>query len=74
MSEVTRDRPKTSQPMTDVMVVCSSSSHFEDDVHTVCSKCGKPIVHRPYVPEQYPKICIACTLLLDAESNLPATQ
>ena len=43
-------------------VVCGPISYYPDDVHTLCSACGSPIVHRPYVPAKPPKICIPCVL------------
>lgn len=47
-------------------VVCGyPPGHFSDDITTVCSKCGKAIVHRPHAPKRPPKICFAC--LPDAE-------
>lgn len=43
-------------------VVCASTSHFVDDVHTNCAGCQKPIVHRPHAPLTPPKICITCAV------------
>ena len=39
--------------------VCGPRGYFRDDVHTRCA-CGAAIVHRPYVPASYVKICIDC--------------
>ncbi len=40
--------------------VCNDLSYFDDDVQTECHKCGKPIVHRPYIPKELSKVCIEC--------------
>ena len=35
---------------------------FSDNVHTTCSNCMRAIVHRPYMPKNVKKICIACAV------------
>jgi hypothetical protein len=45
------------------LVVCvtdESPGYFPDEVHTTCADCGVGIHHRPFVPEQAPKVCLAC--------------
>lgn len=49
------------------VVVCGPTSHFGDDIHTFCSRCGADVVHRPYVPKKPPKICMACATLMSKE-------
>jgi hypothetical protein len=41
-------------------VVCGTISAFVDDVHTTCTFCETPIVHRPCAPLTPPKICLRC--------------
>ena len=43
-------------------VVCGPESPFDDDVHTTCSNCGTPVVHRQHAPKNPPKICIKCAI------------
>ena len=51
------------------VVVCGPTSHFGDDVHTFCSRCGADIVHRPYVPKKPPKVCMSCATTMAKEEN-----
>jgi hypothetical protein len=46
-------------------VICGDDSQFDDDIWTTCSKCGRKICHRPFVPSKPPKICFGCLLKLD---------
>lgn len=50
--------------------VCGWDSYFPDDITTVCSACGRKIVHRPHAPKKPPKICLNCAVLFQqAETN-----
>ena len=51
------------------VVVCGPTSHFGDDVHSFCSKCGVDIVYRPYVPKKPSKVCMACAELMAKEEK-----
>jgi hypothetical protein len=46
-------------------VVCMPADNetaglFADNVKATCCECGQAIVHRPYVPQNVPKICLPC--------------
>jgi hypothetical protein len=44
-------------------VICmpdGEGQYFDDDVRTVCARCGVRIHHRPYQPKRPPKICLEC--------------
>jgi hypothetical protein len=45
-------------------VVCAEVSYFADDVHTTCSACRRPVVHRWYAPKTPPKICARCFITI----------
>lgn len=57
------------------MVVCMPNGgprYFDDDIDTVCAKCGTPIHHRPHVPKTPPKVCIDCALIMSNEDKSSA--
>ena len=41
-------------------VICGPFGYFADDVRATCAQCAAAIVHRPYVPFESVKLCIAC--------------
>lgn len=43
-----------------LVAVCAPVGHFDDDVTTACANCGATVVHRPHIPEQSTKLCLAC--------------
>lgn len=47
----------------DSFIVCAYIPAFDDDVWDVCSDCGVKVCHRPYVPMELVRICIACFVL-----------
>jgi hypothetical protein len=42
--------------------------YFADDVCTTCACCDRPIRHRPHVPRQPTKLCLACASSLNQEA------
>lgn len=57
--------PEELAPNSNSMVGClrfnGGNSMFADDVHTVCSKCQHPIIHRPTSPP-FRKVCMECVM------------
>ena len=49
--------------------VCSTTSYFEDDIKSKCTKCKQTIYNRPYGPKDVPKICATCTLKIVSEED-----
>ena len=54
-----------------VCVRAGSPSPFPDNETGICSRCGHPIIFRPYMPKAPPKICVECAVGL-AEAEAPS--
>ena len=56
-------------------VVCATAdtpTPWADNVHTTCTMCTAPIIHRPHAPQRPIKICIPCMIALsEAEQGKP---
>lgn len=46
----------------DFVICCTNDSprYFDDDIDTVCARCGVGIHHRPHAPKRPKKICLEC--------------
>jgi hypothetical protein len=43
-----------------MIVICSHSGYFADDVKAECDQCGAGVVHRPHIPADATLICMDC--------------
>lgn len=44
-------------------IVCTRAGDptpFRDNVRSLCHLCGQAVQHRPHVPANVPRICLAC--------------
>jgi len=68
------EMPMAAMPMPEIMsqaharslgsevLVCreAGDSPFADDRQGPCADCGRALSYRPYLPDNEPKLCIAC--------------
>jgi len=47
---------------------------WQDNVFTVCNRCGIAIVHRPHAPEPSEKVCIYCVMQAFVDEELDPEQ